>query len=355
MSKKMLSQQTIQTFPNDLMFIQSRAEINLSIVDEYSQMMKDGIVFDPVEGVQNESGAIFVYDGFHRGEAAKMVGMLLLVNLRPGNRTEAEWLALTANQKHGLHRTNQDKQRVVRQALLHPYGVQLSNREIARHCGVDDKTVGRIRRAMEVTAELPQLNKRVVKKANRETYEIDTTHIGARPVQPAVETSHRLAQATGQSPKVNVNGYQARETLASPLSEQLPDHVNLATRLSSAEPLKYQPTTQEFKCPRCGEEKIVGVNGSRRWCLNCLAEWPTAVLFLAEVNATQQVLELPTRQQLQSRFLTMLAQLDEQDGRLSRINAWLDTLETQLDLTDNVDDPDETVLPIASIPVLEYA
>jgi hypothetical protein len=51
----------------------------------------------------------------------------------------------------------------------------------------------------------------------------------------------------------------------------------------------------------------------------------------------------------------MLAQLDEQDGRLSRINAWLDTLETQLDLTDNVDDPDETVLPIASIPVLEYA
>jgi hypothetical protein len=89
--------------------------------------------------------------------------------------------------------------------------------------------------------------------------------------------------------------------------------------------------------------------------LNCLAEWPTAVLFLAEVNATQQVLELPTRQQLQSRFLTMLAQLDEQDGRLSRINAWLDTLETQLDLTDNVDDPDETVLPIASLAVLEYA
>jgi hypothetical protein len=62
------------------------------------QMMKDGIVFDPIEGVQNESGAIFIYDGFHRGEAAKRVRMPLLVNLRPGNRTEAEWLALAANQ-----------------------------------------------------------------------------------------------------------------------------------------------------------------------------------------------------------------------------------------------------------------
>jgi predicted RNA-binding Zn-ribbon protein involved in translation (DUF1610 family) len=209
---------------------------------------------------------------------------------------------------------------------------------------------------MEATAELPQLNKRVVKKANGETYEIDTTHIGARPVQPAVETSRRLAQATGQSPKINSSSHQVREALLYPPTGQLPDHVNSENTSSPVAPLKDQPTPQEFKCPRCGEEKIVGVNGSRRWCLNCLAEWPAATLFLAEVNAIQeQVIELTTRQQLQSRFLTMLAQLDEQDGRLSRINAWLDTLEAQLDLTDHIDEPDETVLPITSMPVLEYA
>jgi hypothetical protein len=99
------------------------------------------------------------------------------------------------------------------------------------------------------------------------------------------------------------------------------------------------------------------VNGSRRWCLNCLAEWPTAATFLAEVNAIceQQDIELPTRQQLQYRFLNILTQLDEHDARLSRINAWLDMLDAQLDLTDNVDNRDETMLPIASIPMLEYA
>lgn len=79
----------------------------------------------------------------------------ILVNIRSGTRTDAEWLALTANQKHGLRRTNKDKQLVVRQALLHPYGVSLSNREIARHCGVSDKTVGKARREMELSAEIP--------------------------------------------------------------------------------------------------------------------------------------------------------------------------------------------------------
>lgn len=96
--------------PNSLIFIQSRAEINLSIVDKYTQMMRDGVVFDPVEGIQDESGNVFVWDGTHRGEAAKKAGLTLQINLRPGSRTEAEWLALTANQKHGLRRTNQDKQ-----------------------------------------------------------------------------------------------------------------------------------------------------------------------------------------------------------------------------------------------------
>ena len=55
------------------------------------------------------------------------------------------WLALTTNQKHGLRRSRADLQRIVRLALLHPNGADLSDREIARHCGVSDKTVGKIR------------------------------------------------------------------------------------------------------------------------------------------------------------------------------------------------------------------
>lgn len=59
MPQRILAQQTIQGHPNNLTFIQSRAEINLAIVAEYAQMMADGIVFDPIEGVQDESGIIW--------------------------------------------------------------------------------------------------------------------------------------------------------------------------------------------------------------------------------------------------------------------------------------------------------
>ncbi|MBE7557238.1 MAG: hypothetical protein HS126_39890 [Anaerolineales bacterium] len=55
-------------------------------------MMTDGVVFDPVEGIQGEDGIIWVWDGYHRGEAQKS-GTTLQVNLRPGTKIEAEWLA----------------------------------------------------------------------------------------------------------------------------------------------------------------------------------------------------------------------------------------------------------------------
>ena len=41
------------------------------------------------------------------------------------------------------------------QALSHPYGVNQSDRKIARHCGVDHKTVGKIRKELELSGEIP--------------------------------------------------------------------------------------------------------------------------------------------------------------------------------------------------------
>jgi hypothetical protein len=361
MSQQTNPQKQVEYHPNELIFIQSRAEINLAIVAEYSELMADGIVFDPVEGVQDENGIIFVFDGQHRGEAANKAGTTLLVNLRPGNRSDAEWLALAANQKHGLRRTNKDKQRVVHQALLHPYGVNLSNSELARHCGVNDKTVAKIRCNLELSSEIPKIDQRIVKR-NGITYEQNTRNIGNTQRERPAGESQSATTAISRQPgptlsHVHQGTTQPDQIHAFERTYQWPEDVRPGIRSDVDEQPMYQPIPQEFNCPRCGEEKIVGVNGSRRWCLNCLAEWPTAATFLAEVNAIceQQDIELPTRQQLQYRFLNILTQLDEHDARLSRINAWLDMLDAQLDLTDNVDNRDETMLPIASIPMLEYA
>lgn len=148
--------------PDDpiLEFIQSRAEVDLDLVEEYAGMMADGVGFDPCDAITDGS-RVYIWDGFHRGEAAKKSGTLLLVRQRPGTHEEAQWLALAANQKHGLKRSNADKQKIVRLALLHPAGAKLSDRQIAQHCGVNDKTVGKIRAEMESTAEIPQLETRI--------------------------------------------------------------------------------------------------------------------------------------------------------------------------------------------------
>lgn len=138
--------------PN-LMFIQSRAEIDLDLVEEYAQMMLDGVQFDAVQAVADEK-TIYVYDGFHRGEAARKTKQLLLVSARPGSQDEARWLALAANQRHGMRRSIADREKIVKLALMHPFGAKLSDRQVANHCGVSHPFVSKIRGELEVTGNI---------------------------------------------------------------------------------------------------------------------------------------------------------------------------------------------------------
>ena len=95
--------------PKELILIQSRAETNQDLVAEYAEMMQSGIQFDPAYGVRDEDGQTFIWDGLHRAEAAKLAEVLLLVEVQPGTQRDAEWLALSANQKHGLRRSKADE------------------------------------------------------------------------------------------------------------------------------------------------------------------------------------------------------------------------------------------------------
>lgn len=169
----------------DVTFIQVRAEIHYGTISEYAKMMAEGVEFEPASALRDPEGHLFVWDGYHRGEAAKKVGQPLRIIVRPGSRCQAEWLAYTANHKHGLQRTHRDKRRVVELALKHSNGVNLSDREIGRHCGVNHKTVGRIRRELEATGEIPQSETRTVTKVDGTAYEMDTTNIGKSPATPA--------------------------------------------------------------------------------------------------------------------------------------------------------------------------
>ena len=151
--------------PHAPMYIQSRAQMDFALVDEYAQMMRDGVEFDPAQAIEDADGKIYVFDGYHRGEAAKAAGVMLRVRVQSGTRADAEWLAFAANKSHGLRRTHADIERVVRNALAHPNAAGMSDRELARHCGTDHKTVGNWRKRLAADAMPP---------AERERHESDT-------------------------------------------------------------------------------------------------------------------------------------------------------------------------------------
>jgi hypothetical protein len=154
--------------PHDCQYVQSRAALDVFAVAEYEDMMERGIVFEPCTGILCEDGAIIIYDGNHRAEAAKGNGAMLEVNLTPGTAQDANWQASGANTRHGLRRTASDIEKSVKAALCHPNAQGLSDREIARHCGCDHKTVGKYRKELETSGERPQIPVKTVTRNGTE-------------------------------------------------------------------------------------------------------------------------------------------------------------------------------------------
>lgn len=137
-----------------------------ALIDEYAaayrheEDLPPPDVFGPLEDDVLPPGAeVWIGDGHTRARAALRADLAFLTcNVHPGGEEEAFAFALTANRRHGARLTTADKRNAVRKALLRWSGE--SNREIARRCGVDDKTVVPVRKALESTAEIPQLAER---------------------------------------------------------------------------------------------------------------------------------------------------------------------------------------------------
>lgn len=135
---------------------QPRQGMNEDAVTDYVAALADGAEFPPVD-VMFDGNAYWLFDGFHRIEAhLRSERIIVTANIYNGTLEDARWRSYAANQTHGLRRSTADKERAIRHALRHPKAPGLSDRELARHLGVSDKTVGKYRGEMEVTAEIPQ-------------------------------------------------------------------------------------------------------------------------------------------------------------------------------------------------------
>jgi hypothetical protein len=139
---------------------QPRATIDFEAVFDYMDAMADGANFPPVV-VFYDGSDYWLADGFHRVKAAEKGGVdEIACELHQGTQEDAQWYSLAANKTNGLRRTNDDKHRAVKAALRHPKGAGLSDSQIARHVGVDHKTVAAWREKLEGTWEIPKSDKR---------------------------------------------------------------------------------------------------------------------------------------------------------------------------------------------------
>jgi hypothetical protein len=138
---------------------QPRQALEQLKVDEYAELMGEGVEFPPLD-VMYDGMAYYLVDGFHRAAAAEAQGLESLeCRVHQGTLEDARWMSLAANATHGLPRTGADKRRAVRLAIQ-MRGAELSDRAIAEHVRVDHKTVGAVRREMEAAGEIPQITSR---------------------------------------------------------------------------------------------------------------------------------------------------------------------------------------------------
>lgn len=138
---------------------QTRAALNEDAVADYAAAYKARKILPPLV-VFHDGSTYWLADGFHRFMAMRQLGASKPVrcDVRQGGRRDAIQFGFTANVPHGLRRTNEDKRHAVKMALADPEWGDWTHAAIADLCGVDEKTVARVR--AESVPEVPELPER---------------------------------------------------------------------------------------------------------------------------------------------------------------------------------------------------
>lgn len=143
--------------------LQCRENTDLECLKEYAAQMKSGCQFPPIT-VFFDGSRHLLADGFHRTHAAISCGLTeIYAEVHRGNKQQVIAYAASANARHGIRRTNADKQRAVRMLLVDLNLASRSDRFIAQLAAVDHKTVASVRQELAGTGEIPHNDERVGK------------------------------------------------------------------------------------------------------------------------------------------------------------------------------------------------
>jgi hypothetical protein len=123
-------------------------------VQRYADLMSDGVEFPPVI-VFDDGDSLLLGDGFQRVHAALQAGFTEInADIRKGTQRDALLFSTGANAAHGLQPTSADKRKAVMVLLVDPEWTAWSDRQIAKHIGVGNKLVSKVRRLMESAGEI---------------------------------------------------------------------------------------------------------------------------------------------------------------------------------------------------------
>lgn len=139
--------------------------VNPETVAAYSEVIANGGEFaDPIAVFELPDGTRLVANGFHRVASYLLAAdrdpdggarfLALRCDLRRGDYDSALTWAEDANLENALPLSNADKKNILARRLERRHEwARLSNSEIARRLGVNDKTIGNWRRELEMTSE----------------------------------------------------------------------------------------------------------------------------------------------------------------------------------------------------------
>lgn len=123
---------------------QARSKINTKLVSHYATLMTEGTKFPPVT-VHFDGLEYYLSDGFHRYHAySRNKKTKIDVNVINGTLRDAQWYAKGAN-NHGEPMSHEDKRKNVLEILDDVEWCSNSDSQIARHVGVSQPFVSKLR------------------------------------------------------------------------------------------------------------------------------------------------------------------------------------------------------------------
>jgi hypothetical protein len=212
--------------------LQSRAEINNQVIEEYTEVIRNGGKMPPVT-VFYDGTTHHLADGWHRYFAHKQAGFAdIEADIKDGTRRDAILYSVGANDAHGLRRTNEDKRKAVMTLLEDLEWSGWNDTEIAKVCGVSSMFVGKLRKS--TPAEIP--NERKVKRGDTE-YTMNTSNIGRKlednpePEYVFDEAEEKLEEMATEFKAIAEKNEELEAKLAVKLMEGTPEEKKRANEI----------------------------------------------------------------------------------------------------------------------------